>query len=213
MAARNANSVDLETMLRMTNFLIGARPRYSHLIPLLWFTGGRINETSKLDWIDFEHPPGSFPRVKFRASNTKNHVERVVPIPVDAYLQIRSRAYTGQLTGPIFSSTKLMWDGSTAHEPPTAHTLATWIRKAAAHVGQPKISAHTFRHAYATRVLRCTNLRVAQMLLGHKAVSTTANYTHPTLEDLANAVAEAFHAPLMTGDRTGILETTLPTTL
>lgn len=52
------------------------------------------------------------------------------------------------------------------------------------------ISPHSLRHSFATQVLKKThNLRVTQILLGHSNISTTCIYTHPSREDLSNAVS------------------------
>lgn len=50
------------------------------------------------------------------------------------------------------------------------------------------ISPHTLRHTYATRLLRHTNLRVVQELLGHSNIQTTQIYTHVDTGDALEAV-------------------------
>lgn len=51
-----------------------------------------------------------------------------------------------------------------------------------------RVHPHLLRHTFATGLLKVTNIRVVQDLLGHKNISTTQVYTHPTMNDAKQAV-------------------------
>lgn len=53
-----------------------------------------------------------------------------------------------------------------------------------------RITPHTLRHTFATRLLRTTDLRTVQITLGHRHVSTTQVYTHPNNADVTRAIRQ-----------------------
>ncbi len=66
------------------------------------------------------------------------------------------------------------------------------IDKMQKQVGTPHLSAHSFRHAYATHLLESgLDLRTVQELLGHARIATTQMYTHLNLKHLIEVYNKA----------------------
>lgn len=72
--------------------------------------------------------------------------------------------------------------------PMTDAGLRTAMRRAVANAGVENFRFHDLRHTAATRILRTSNLRVVQNLLGHSDPSTTARYAHAMSEDIRAAM-------------------------
>lgn len=78
--------------------------------------------------------------------------------------------------------------------PLTESGLKSAMRRAVPDAGVTNFRFHDTRHTAATRVLRKSNLRVAQILLGHSDVKTTTKYAH-ALDDDIRAALEATSRP------------------
>jgi len=51
-----------------------------------------------------------------------------------------------------------------------------------------EVHPHALRHTFATRLMRISNIRIVQALLGHKSLTSTQVYTHPNNIDLKSAI-------------------------
>jgi len=54
-------------------------------------------------------------------------------------------------------------------------------------LGRP-LNPHMLRHTFASKLLRVTNIRTVQILLGHSCITSTQIYTHPNEDDKKKAI-------------------------
>lgn len=52
------------------------------------------------------------------------------------------------------------------------------------------VHPHMLRHTFATKLLKVTNIRTVQELLGHKRITSTQIYTHTNAEDCKKAIQQ-----------------------
>lgn len=72
--------------------------------------------------------------------------------------------------------------------PLTDSGLKAAMRRAIGRSGVSNFHFHDTRHTAATRVLRASNLRVVQELLGHADIKTTVKYAHALKDDILAAL-------------------------
>lgn len=75
--------------------------------------------------------------------------------------------------------------------PITESGLKTAMRRAVPRAGVHDFHFHDIRHTAATRILRASNLKVVNRLLGHSSMETTAKYAHAHDDDLRDAMNSA----------------------
>lgn len=69
------------------------------------------------------------------------------------------------------------------------------INTASLHALGFAIHPHSLRHTFATRLMRVTDIRTVQELLGHVSVTSTQIYTHPSSQDKSNAIEKLNQLP------------------
>lgn len=72
------------------------------------------------------------------------------------------------------------------------HITARQVERIVGYAGKivlhRRVTPHMLRHTFGSKVLRKSNIRVAQELLGHKRITSTQIYTHPDENDKRNAI-------------------------
>jgi len=121
------------------------------------------------------------------AHTTKTKQPRTIPLSpalfgsINIYL-IRLQAETGGQE-PVYA-----FPSNLLNHHISTRTVRRIIRNASYKAINRYIHPHTLRHTFATRLMRTTSMRVVQELLGHKNISSTQIYTHPSDLDLRQAI-------------------------
>ena len=122
----------------------------------------------------------------------KGNKERQVPLPQPVLAELRNLWKTHRDKRWLFPSPR-------QEGPISRYALWLTFKQAVRAAGiTRRITPHSLRHSYATRLLESgVDIRVVQILLGHARIGTTAIYTHltePTRASLKRILDE-----LMTG--------------
>jgi len=163
-----------------------ARRNYA-LVQIMLQAGLRVSEVARLSIRDLEIRD-RVGRVKIQGKGAK---ERIVPLNTTArralnvYLQTRSEIHEQQHA--VFLSE--------TGTPLSVRSIQTVIANLArrARLKRIPVSAHTLRHTFALNFLQQNPGKLIELatLLGHESLDTTAVYTQPSEEELAEQVEKS----------------------
>ena len=90
-----------------------------------------------------------------------------------------------------------LFPGMAVMDPLTARQLNRAVHDAASAAGiNKRVTTHTLRHSFATHLLeRKVDIRVIQVLLGHKKLETTSIYTHVATDLLREVIVPLEELP------------------
>lgn len=160
----------------------------NHTIGLLMIDAGlRVGEVVGLKISDLIVQGQPAKAVVIGRFNSKNNAERTIPL-------------TSRIQGALSLMLKHWW-GSAGHttrpaffrhfvsgKPMTCRQVQKIISDTALEFIGRRVNPHVLRHTFATRMMRVTDSRTVQTLLGHKKLSSTQVYLHPDMTDLENAI-------------------------
>ncbi|GAH46672.1 unnamed protein product, partial [marine sediment metagenome] len=184
---------DADKLLNELKHERGSEKKYNqgirnHCMALLMLDAGlRVGEVVHLNIEDLYFMNEPVYQLRISELIAKNKTERLVP-----------------LSQRIRTSCQAMYNRIWSNQPPfvpaffheykkgyrilTTRQVERITRKAAMiSLGRP-VHPHVLRHTFASRLMRTTNSRVVQELLGHQHMSTTQIYMHPNQEDKKKAI-------------------------
>jgi len=166
----------------------------NHTMALLMLDAGlRVGEVVGLRRSNLMFKSDPAEAVCVPASVAKNHKERFVPM-------------TRALSVAICRMRDIVWVPWLTHFDPMAFNsprrisgfstrqVERIINDAAIVSLGKEVHPHVLRHTFATRMLKFTNIRIVQQLLGHSSIATTQIYTHPNSNDLKEAIENLNHS-------------------
>lgn len=168
------------SLKRQRNYLAGL---------LMLDSGLRCGEVVKLKVGDLVFKGMAVKSIIIRPEIAKNKKERVVPCSFRLMQAIEPMlAHWSFLTEEHGTEFAFRRSGGDDHI--SVRQLERIIQKAALVAIGRRVHPHQLRHTFATRLMKVTNTRTVQQLLGHSCLSSTQIYTHPSQEDRIDAIRE-----------------------
>jgi len=167
--------------------LIEAAPnlKYRTILSVAYGTGLRAGEIVVLKSTDIDSE-----RMVLRVQQGKGHKDRYAVLPPLLLERLRDWWRFAKPMGLVRDGGWL-FPGQNPINPLCPRQLNRAIHAAAQAAGIDKrVSMHTLRHCFATHLLeQKEDIRVIQVLLGHKKLNTTAHYTQVAAEVLQQVVS------------------------
>lgn len=167
--------------------LIAATRNLKHqtALSLAYGTGLRVNEVVSLKVVDIDSQ-----RMTLRVEQGKGQKDRYAMLSPILLERLRVWWRVARAQGKMLDGGWL-FPGLNPVEPLSTRQLNRAIHFAAADAGiEKRVSMHSLRHAFATHLLeQKVDIRLIQVLLGHKKLETTALYAQVATDILREVVS------------------------
>ena len=182
------NVEEISQMISSINIKEKFGQRNKTIIEILYGTGIRVSELIELKISNI------FFKENLIRVLGKGDKERFVPIGLKAKKSIIDYINNNRKYQKIEESSNDILILSKYGKKITRHMIFTLIKNISKNSGiTKKISPHTFRHSFASHLLKNgADLRTIQLILGHENITTTEIYTHLDSKHLLN-VMKKYH--------------------
>jgi len=162
------------------------------IMAILMYCGLRAGELIRLRIKDLDIDDPRERELHVRGQTTKTGAGRFMPLPPLATEALENYLRKHRCPHTPCSPQDFLFPGSAGRHHLSVHGIEQLVNRICRKVLHKHITPHTLRHTYATKLLKYSNIREVQMLLGHKKLSSTEIYTHPNKQDLAKSVKKTF---------------------
>ncbi len=180
----NSRAVDIDLLPTEENikFLIRkVSPRLGLIIEFLYYTGSRISEATMIKLADIKTTPKYY-KITIRGKGDKYRDLMVSKELVEKIKEV----YTGEVY--LFETSQNKTKTVTGGHPVNRTYITNQIKKASIKWLECNMSSHTFRHCFATKMIKeGKSVKAVSVYLGHSSVQTTLDlYVHDNMsyEDL-----------------------------
>jgi len=192
-AVKSLTDKEVESLIRLTSLCPPSRKkslpytRNRALIILLLDAGLRVGEAVQLTTLELNPDMPTRTILTLPPDITKSGLARSIPLSARCQQAISDHLLNLPSFLPTVQPRFLFFAAN-----PTRHlscrqarNIVYGLTRRALHRA---IGPHVLRHTFATRLLRGSNTRIVQELLGHKSLASTQIYTHPNASDLRDAI-------------------------
>lgn len=163
------------------------RTRNHCLAVLMLDSGLRVSEACQMLVSDLYFAGNPVNELVVRDAMAKGHRERSIPT-TDRLRKSIEQMYAHWWSEDVYLGNGYAFYVANPAAHLTTRQVERIIARAAYIILERTVTPHMLRHTFATRLMRVSNIRVVQSLLGHKSITSTQIYTHPNSDDLKKAI-------------------------
>ncbi len=162
-------------------------PRYKLITLLMLDAGLRVSEAVGLRHRQLYFKEEVVQMLEVKTLKQKSKSSRLLPLTERIVNAIRDLVFQNPCLWEQYPFGFCFWTQE-PQLPLSARQVQRVILAAGFVATNRRITPHMLRHTFATRLMRTSSIRIVQELLGHKHLSSTQIYTHPSADDLTKAV-------------------------
>jgi len=158
------------------------------MITLCLHTGLRAGELVQLTVGDIAPYGTVTSQLDVPATIAKGGRPRTIPLTLDIRADLQRFLEEKKKRGESTEPNAHLFGSKYTGAPITKRAFQRVVKQLGIEAIGKRVYPHMFRHTFATNLLRHSDLRITQQVLGHASILSTQIYTHPAQDEIAQAM-------------------------